>query len=77
MFRSLRLKVLTWTSLAKFCTDNLIDIELFSEDGRRCIRDGVFIRQADKNDCIIVAVETTAFQACFSVSDPLFASPVT
>ena len=65
MFRSLRLKVLTWTSLAKFCTDNLIDIELFSEDGRRCIRDGVFIRQADKNDCILVAVETTAFQACF------------
>ena len=64
MFRSLRLKVLTWTPLNEFCTDNLIDIEFFSEGGRRCIRNSVFIRQADKNDCILVAIETTAFKAC-------------
>ena len=65
MFRSLRINVLTWTPLDQYCTDNLIDIELFNKDGRHCIRSGVFLRQADKNDCMLVAVETVAFHQCF------------
>ena len=64
-FRSLRLSVLEWVRLDEFCTDNLIDVEVFSTDGRRCSRAGVFLRQADMNDCIIVAIERNAFKRCF------------
>ena len=65
MFRSIRLNVLKWISLADYCTDNLVDIEFFSESGRKMIRNGVFICQAEKNDCILVAIEQTGFKGCF------------
>jgi hypothetical protein len=65
MFRSIHLNVFEWTSLADYCTNNLVDIEFFSEDGRKMIRSGVFICQAEKNDCILVAIEQTGFKGCF------------
>ena len=64
-FRSIRLNVLEWVSLADYCTDNLVDIEFFSDSGRKMIHNGVFICQAEKNDCILVAVEQTGFLGCF------------
>ena len=63
-FRSLHLNVLDWVSLEEYCSNNLIDIEFFSEEGRKMVRAGVFIKQAEKNDCILVAVEQTGFSNC-------------
>ena len=68
MFRLLHLNVLEWVSLDNYCTDHLIDIELFHSNGRKCIRSGVFIKQADMNDCILVAVEKSAFHKCFGTT---------
>ena len=65
MFRSIHLNVFEWTSLADYCSNNLVDIEFFSDSGRKMIRNGVFICQAEKNDCILVAVEQTGFKGCF------------
>ena len=71
-FRSLHLNVLEWVSLAEYCSNNLIDIEFFSDGGRKMLRDGVFICQAEKNDCILVAVEQTAFIGCLGdKTDPM------
>lgn len=63
--RNLRLNVLEWNRLDQYCTDNLIDLEFFSDTGRKAIRNSVFIRQADKADCILIAIERSSFQTCF------------
>ena len=65
MFGQVHLNALDWVTLSDFCTDNLIDIEIFNTAGRRCPRAGIFIKQYDKNDGILVAIETTAYRACF------------
>ena len=47
MFGQVHLNVLSWTCLSDFCNDNLVDIEIFSTAGRRCVRDGIYIKQYD------------------------------
>ena len=65
MFHSLKHRILDWTTLTDFCTNNLIDIEVFNIAGLKCIREGIFLKQFPQNDGMLVAIETSAFKSCF------------
>ena len=65
-FRSLKVNAVdSWVSLDKLGSSSILDFEFFSSQGKRCLRAGTFIKQSPNNDCMYIAIETTAFATCF------------
>ena len=53
-----------WTLLSTYCTENKLDLQLFTKYGILLHRGSIYIRQADKDDCILVAADSEMFDAC-------------
>ena len=65
-FRSIELDVRSWTLLSDFCNSGLTEFHMFTTLGEMLWRGGIYLRQADKNDCILLAVDAAMFDKCTS-----------
>lgn len=62
--QSIRLKVMDWTTMDDFCNENLMNLEVFSESGRHVDRSGIYLCQAPKNTCVLMAIDESVFGMC-------------
>lgn len=56
-FDSIKLNITEWTLLSEFCNENCTDLHVFTKSGFFLNRGAIYIRQADMNDCMLLAVD--------------------
>ena len=60
-FSAAKVGVPRWTLLSDYCTDRCLDLHVFTESGVILNRGAIYIKQADMNDCILMAVDANMF----------------
>ena len=61
-FGSTQLNIKEWTLFSTYCTDNHLDLQMFTTDGSCLNRGYIYIKQSDQNDCMLLAVESTMYR---------------
>lgn len=69
-FRSIKLNALEWITLAEYCNESVVDIQMYSDSGVFLWRGGIYIKQAPQGDHVLVAVDATMFHKCLDVVNP-------
>lgn len=62
MFGAAYINAISWTPLSDYCNENFPDLQLFTKSGIFLNKGNVFIKQSDKRDCILFAVESDMFE---------------
>lgn len=61
VFGAAYINAISWTPLSDYCNENFPDLQLFTKSGVFLNKGNIFIKQADKKDCILFAVESEMF----------------
>jgi len=61
-FGSTVLNIPNWTLFSTYCTKNHLDLQMFTTEGICLNRGYIYIKQADQNDCMLVAVESNMYR---------------
>ena len=62
VFGSTKLNIPEWTLFSTYCTKNHLDLQMFTKDGTCLNRGYIYIKQADENDSMLVAVESNMYR---------------
>ena len=63
-FRPIKLQASTWVALSEYCNLNRTEIRVYSDTGVFLWRGGIYIRQSDDDEQILLAVDATMLHRC-------------
>lgn len=76
-FGPVKVEALEWTNLATYCSSHLLNLQVFTRSGCFLNRGFIYIRQADHNDFIFMAIDAAMYERCVSFGSKVRISPST